>query len=60
MITMTGIIIFLVCFGVGMLIGALIYRKNAKKIEREAKEKVDAMKYELDRLSRMVSRHKRK
>ena len=49
-----SIISFLAGLGVGAIIGVLVYRNNAKKIEREAKRNVDTMKYELDRLRRMV------
>jgi len=44
------IISFLVGLCVGGAIGALVYRNNAKKIEREAKRNIDAMRYELNRL----------
>jgi|GEM_PF-4806163 len=49
-----SIISFLAGLGVGAIIGVLVYRNNAKKIEREAKRNVDAMKHELDRLRRMI------
>jgi len=52
------IVSFLVGLGIGIITGVLVYRNNAKKIEREAKRNVDAMKYELDRLKRIVSQRR--
>jgi len=53
------IVYFFVGLVVGAIVGALVYRNNAKKIEREARQKVDSMKYELDRLRRMAAGGKR-
>ena len=43
---------------VGFVTGALVYRNNAKKIEREAKSRILELKLEVDRLSRIVSQRK--
>ena len=50
---------FFVGLVVGVIGGVLIYRNNAKKIEREAKKQMDSMKYELDRLKRAVSQRRK-
>jgi len=50
----------LVSFVVGLVIGALIYRNNAKKIETEAEKRIVELKDELDRVMRIASNQRKK
>jgi len=50
---------FLVGLVIGGVTGALIYRNDAKKTERDFEITIDALREEVDKLRRIVS-HERK
>lgn len=43
---------------IGAIVGSLVYRNNAKKIEREARERVDSLKREIKKLRRVIDKSK--
>ena len=45
---------FVIGLVIGAVVGVLVYRNNAKKIEREAKEKVNSMKREIKKLRKVI------
>jgi len=45
---------FVIGLVIGAIVGVLVYRNNAKKIEREAKEKVNTMKREIKKLRKVI------
>ena len=49
-----GVLINVGIFVAGMIVGALIYRNNAKKIEREFNGKFDEIKYRIDILRQRI------
>jgi len=49
---------FVVGLVIGAIVGTLVYRNNAKKIERETKEKINSMKREIKKLKKVIEKSK--
>ena len=48
------LIYFVAGLAIGAIVGVLIYRNNAKKIERETKEKISSIKHDIQKLREIV------